>query len=274
MAEPLVGTLRRIAAGHPQRPRDVRAVAADRAADVEHDRLAGPDHAVRRLVVGRRRIRARTRRSRIRPRRGPRRSVARGPRARRPPRSARPAGRAAIWATTRSAAWAASVSRAISSASLMIRSSPRIGEASSKVASVEPFLEPAAGAAPGGRPRRRCESGSRWPTVERARTISATSAWASLPSSQVTTGRTPAAAGGQARAGVASRRGATSAESPSVGMTSIVSRSSGDRRVAGEIAHVGADPDQDRREARLGRRARARRSSGRGSARPGSMVGT
>ena len=54
--ESLVGPLRRVAAGDPQRPRDVRAVAAERAADVEHDRLAGPDHPVGRLVVRRRRV--------------------------------------------------------------------------------------------------------------------------------------------------------------------------------------------------------------------------
>ena len=41
VAEPFVRTLGRVAAGHPQRPGDVGAVAADRAADVEDDRLAG-----------------------------------------------------------------------------------------------------------------------------------------------------------------------------------------------------------------------------------------
>ena len=57
--EPLVGAVRRVAAGHPERARDVRAVAVDRAADVEDDRLAGRDDALRRLVMGRGGVRAR-----------------------------------------------------------------------------------------------------------------------------------------------------------------------------------------------------------------------
>ena len=39
---------RRIAARDPQRPRGVRAIAGDPAADVEHDGLAGRDDALRR----------------------------------------------------------------------------------------------------------------------------------------------------------------------------------------------------------------------------------
>ncbi len=54
MAEPLVGPAVRVAAGHPQRARDVRAVATERAADVEHDRLARSDHPLRRVVMRRR----------------------------------------------------------------------------------------------------------------------------------------------------------------------------------------------------------------------------
>ena len=61
-----------------------------------------------------------------------------------------------------------------------------------------------------------------------SRTIPATSSWASPPSSHGTTGRNPPAAAAHERAGVASRRGATRASSPRVGMTSIVSRSSDD----------------------------------------------
>ncbi len=60
-----------------------------------------------------------------------------------------------------------------------------------------------------------------------ARTSDAASAWASSPSSQVTTGSRPAAAGGARRAGAASSRGTTSDGSPAAGITSIVSRSSG-----------------------------------------------
>ena len=47
-----------VAAGDPQRPGDVAAVAAERAADVEDDRLARLDDPLGRLVVGRRGVRA------------------------------------------------------------------------------------------------------------------------------------------------------------------------------------------------------------------------
>ena len=53
VAEALIGAVGRVAAGHPERPRDVRPIAADRAADVEDDRLAGRDHPVGCLVVRR-----------------------------------------------------------------------------------------------------------------------------------------------------------------------------------------------------------------------------
>ena len=56
MAVLVVRAVRVVAAGHPQRPGDVAAVAAQRPADVEDDRLAGPDHPVRRLVVRRGRV--------------------------------------------------------------------------------------------------------------------------------------------------------------------------------------------------------------------------
>ena len=54
MAELLVRAVGLVATGHPQRPRRVAPVAAQRPADVEDDRLAGADHPLRRLVVGRR----------------------------------------------------------------------------------------------------------------------------------------------------------------------------------------------------------------------------
>ena len=82
----------------------------------------GLDHPVARLVMRRRRVRARGRRSRTRRPRGPRRRGARGPRGS-TSASVRPTSRpAAIWSTTRSAAWAAGRSSSISSASLTIRS--------------------------------------------------------------------------------------------------------------------------------------------------------
>ena len=56
MAETLVRALPGVAAGDPQRSRDVGAVAVDRAADVEDDRFAGLDDTVGSAVVGRRRI--------------------------------------------------------------------------------------------------------------------------------------------------------------------------------------------------------------------------
>ena len=52
----VVGAERRVAAGHPDHARDVARVAADGAADVEHDRLAGADHPLARLVVRRRAV--------------------------------------------------------------------------------------------------------------------------------------------------------------------------------------------------------------------------
>ena len=58
--EAFVRSVARVAAGHPQRARDVGAVAAERAADVEHDRLAGLDDPVGCLVVRRRGVRARS----------------------------------------------------------------------------------------------------------------------------------------------------------------------------------------------------------------------
>ena len=138
--------------------------------------------------------------------------------------SVRPTSRpAAIWATTRSAAWAASVSRAISSASLTIRRRPRIGEASSKRALGQALLEAQQVA------RREVVGDARSgadPIAAASRTIEATSACGSSVSSQVTTGSRPAAAGGQTgRRRLEARR--DQGPSPAVGMTSIVSRSSG-----------------------------------------------
>ena len=125
--EALVRALGRVAAGHPQGPRDVRAVAAEDPADVEDDRLAGLDDPVGRLVVRRRRVRARRRRSRTVRRSWPS-ATSRSRTSRATSASVRPMSRpAAIDATTRSAAWAASRSRAISSASLTIRRSRRTG---------------------------------------------------------------------------------------------------------------------------------------------------
>ena len=46
--ERLVRAAGRVAAGDPQHPGRVAAVAAERAADVEHDRLAGRDHPLAR----------------------------------------------------------------------------------------------------------------------------------------------------------------------------------------------------------------------------------
>ncbi len=57
--EVAVGVFRIVAPGHPEGPRDVRAVAAQRPADVEHDRLARLDDPLGRLVMRRRRVRAR-----------------------------------------------------------------------------------------------------------------------------------------------------------------------------------------------------------------------
>src|SRR5215208_2744241 len=51
VAEFLIRPLSGVAASHPQGPGDVAAVAAQCSADVQNDRLAGPDHAVRRLVM-------------------------------------------------------------------------------------------------------------------------------------------------------------------------------------------------------------------------------
>ena len=56
VAEGVVGAERRVAAGHPDHARDVARVAADGAADVEHDRLARADHPLARLVVRRRAV--------------------------------------------------------------------------------------------------------------------------------------------------------------------------------------------------------------------------
>ncbi len=56
--EPLVGTARRVPAGHPERSGDVRAVAAQRAPDVEHDRLAWLDDPLGCLVMRRGGVRA------------------------------------------------------------------------------------------------------------------------------------------------------------------------------------------------------------------------
>ena len=226
VAEPLVGTLRRIAAGHPQRAGDVRVVAADGPADIEHDRLAGPDHAVRRPVVGRRGI-------------GPgpddgefgvvvalgdqsfvdlARDILLGP-------PDQPAG------GDLGDDPVGGVGRLGQQGDLVVvLDDAQLGRGSgTRARRSHPSAVPGAGAGAGrgGRPRRRCENGSGGRRSSE-RTISATRAWASLPSSHGTTGRNPAAAGGQARAGVASRRGATRAQSPSVGMTSIVSRSSDD----------------------------------------------
>ena len=165
--------------------------------------------------------------------------------------SVRPTSRpAAIWATTRSAAWAASVSSAISSASLTIRSRPRIGEASSKRASGEALLEaqqvPRREVVGDGDPERRRRLAARVADHRRRRARAASSV-----SSQVTTGRSPAAAGGHDRAGVASSRGATSAGLAAGRDDEHRQALERHRRVAGQVAQVGPDADEERGEAGL-----------------------
>ena len=227
VAEPLVGALRRIAAGDPQRPRDVRAVAAERAADVEDDRLAGLDDPVGRLVVRRGRVRARSRRSRTGPSSWPS-AMSRSRTSRATSASVRPTSRpAAIWATTRSAACGGQVSSAISSASLTIRSSreDRRGELEAA---------PSASVGPGARSRwrrrqvvRDGDRGRPRGSSSAPRTIAATSAYGS---SRLLPGHDREVPGGSRRAGrrpsppAAARR--ATARRPA-GMTSIVSRSRG-----------------------------------------------
>src|SRR4029079_792543 len=142
--EVAVRVFRIVAPGHPEGPRDVRAVAAQRPADVEHDRLARPGYALRRLVVPRRRGRARGDDREHRrfvtfvdqPLADLPRDVSLGAPDERPAGDGRDApirsvgGRAA----TRSAAWAAPRSRAISSSSLLMRSSRSTVDAGTYVA--------------------------------------------------------------------------------------------------------------------------------------------
>ena len=214
-------------AGSPPVTHSVRvmseSVAVDRAADVEHDRLAGGDDPLGRLVVGR---------GGVRP--GPddremRLVVALGDES-----LADLAGDVRLGPPDQPAGGdlgddaIGGVGRLGQQRDLVVvlddpeAAQDRRGELEAWPRRVAPGG--AGDAAPGGRRRRR--SGAD-PVRAPSRTIDATSACASSASSQVTTGSRPAAAGGHDRAGVASRRGTTRAQSPAAGMTSIVRRSSG-----------------------------------------------
>ncbi len=248
--ELLVGPVRRVAAGDPQRPGDVAAVAPDRPADVEDDRLAGPDHPLGGLVVGRGAVRARSRRSRTRQGRGLRRPAAREPRARHRPRSGRPAGRRRSASTTRSAASAASRRSSISSVSLIIRSSRRTSPARSRRAAgnrsailrtciaQSRSLIPSRVSDPTGRPRASAASRP-------------TSATGSSVSCQLATSTNPPLTAGQPRAGVTSRRGAD--QGRRTGCRNDEHRQSLERHrvIAGEVVEVRPDADEEGVEPRL-----------------------
>ena len=222
------GPQRRVAAGHPDHPRDVARVAADGAADVEHDRLAGLRSRGRPARGAATRCWAPTRRSRTRRPRGPRRAAAPGPRWRRRPRCDRPAAR------RRSRR---SPGRRHGRPGAAAR--PRPGPCASAARGAPPTrarsARPAGPAAARGRrrraarprrrPRRRSAAGRRSP----ASRVVATRRIGSSVSSQVATVTWPAAAAAQVRAGVASSLGAISVTgAPAApGITSSVSRSSG-----------------------------------------------
>ena len=163
--------------------------------------------------------------------------------------SVRPTSRpAAIWATTRSAAWAASVSRAISSSSLTMRSWPRIGDASAKVAPSSRSWS-----------RSRCRAGRSSETAIR-RSVAPGRRVADHPGDervrvaplvpghdrQEPAGSRRARAGGRRLQARCDERPVPARRDDEHGQA-LERR----RRVAREIVHVGADPDQDGSEACL-----------------------
>ena len=270
MAESLVGPVGRVAAGHPQRPRDVRAVAADRAADVEHDRLAGADDPVGCLVVRRRRVRARSRRSRNAPRRGPRRS-SRSRTSRATSASVRPTSRpAAIWATTRSAAWAACGQQRdlVGVLDHPQLAQDRRGELERRVRETSPGA--AAGARAGEVVRDRDpESAATAP----ARTIAGHERVGVLG---LLPGHDREVAGGGRRAGRGGRRlePRDDQDGLAVGRDDQHRQPlERHRRVAGQVAQVRPDADEQRVEARPRRPPAGARPAARRSARPGSSAG-
>ena len=169
--------------------------------------------------------------------------------------SVRPTSRpAAIEAMTRSAAWAASRMSSTSAGSLRIRSERSTADASENLAPGSTRWSPSTNAA-----RRPSDTATaprlwagRWSACSR---VSATSAIGSSVSSQPTTVTSPARGG---RAGAGGRRLEPRGDQRH-------RRAVGDRQhehgqplerhrvVAGEIAEVGADADQQRVEARGGR---------------------
>ena len=189
---------------------------------------------------------------------------------RRPPRSGRRGGPAAIWATTRSAACGGEAQQR-DLVGVLDHPQRRAGPS---MASDELGVRAA-----------RRWSRSRWSAQQRVRRRPtrtaasarsrrrppATSAYGSSVSSQVTISIGVAAAGSRPRR--ASRRGTTRTGAPAPARTSIVSRSSGMRVVAGQVAQVGTDPDAAARRARP-RRRRARRPSSRAAKRSAGMVGS
>ena len=256
-AAELVGRALIVVAGHPERARDVRAVALEPAADVEHDRLAGLDHPLARLVVRRGRVGT----AGHDPERGLvvalARPATRGPRAAMSA-SVRPTSRPlATLVTTRSAAWAARRSSSISSASLIARRSDRTVEASPKAASgttawrrsrkvahsrSDTSSPPSRPQAPPSAPS--WISGPAVALVEQPRD-DLERVFRLLPGDEVDRARPRQRC--SSRAAGSSRRGTTSVARPRSGMTSIVSRSSAWARVAGQPLELGADADQQRR---------------------------
>ena len=228
-AELLVRPDRRSPPVDPDRPRDVRAVAAHRAADVDDDRLAGARSRARRPRGGARRCSGPEATIAERAgRRGPRRRAGRGPRGRRPPRSARRAGPPAIASTTRSAACAGPPQQRDL---VGVLDHPERRGAPGRRARTARRAAPAAARArtpPAARPRRRRRRPRR-PAARsprRAAPRRAHRVLGLLPGRDLDR---PGRAAGHASAGVASSRGATSvAGAPSrAGSTSRVSRSSG-----------------------------------------------
>ena len=170
--------------------------------------------------------------------------------------SVRPTSRPpAIWATTRSAAWAASVSNAISSSSLTIRRRPRIGEASSKVAPASRSWR-----------RRRCRAGRSSETAIRSGTRSRAVAHHRRDQRvrvvRLVPGHDRQQAGGGRRAGSGGRRlESRHDEGPVPRRGDDQHRQTFQRhgRIAGQVAHVRPDPDEDRAEAGLAGQVPGRR---------------
>ena len=123
----------------------------------------GRDDPLGRLVMGRGGVRPGADDRELRRRRGPRRRGARGPRARRPPRSGRRGARRRSGRRPGRRRAPPSVRSAISSASLTIRSRPQDGRRELERGAGQALPGVAAGGAPGGRPRRRSASAPAWP---------------------------------------------------------------------------------------------------------------